>query len=178
MIRRVTRFELATAASLVALAAAFWAVMEAVPIANEFTVPRSPSSDANAGPASIESFQMRPLDSFPAFLDRPLFSPSRRPAEIVLAVPETEPVTVAPAPSIELTGLIITAQDSVGIIRLPGAGGVRRVVVGDTVEGWLVEEIAPGRLLLRRGDQRTTVSAAKMGDASVEESGPLAKSPQ
>lgn len=177
MFRWVTGFEFVMVTLLVTLAAAFWMVMEAVPIAKKSVLPLSASSEASADPMSIDSFQMQPFEDFSEFLDRPLFSPARRPPEIVPAMPEAEPAPTAPAPKIELTGLIITAQGSVGIIRLPGTDGIRRIVVGDTIEGWEVEEIAPSRLLLRRGDQHATVSALKMGDTSVEPRESSAKSP-
>ncbi len=110
------------------------------------------------------AFEMPPRDSFEASVQRPLFFPGRRagppptsagPAEAA-AVPD-----VAPA-GLRLIGLAVDSRGrAVAVLRGEGADGPeRRVTAGDTVQGWTIESVGRGMLVLTQAERRTTVPIA------------------
>ncbi len=101
-------------------------------------------------------------------LDRPLFSPDRRPA------PGT-PIAAAAAGVPRLTGIIMTPDRAVAIFR--DDEGVKPLVArpGDTVGGWVITTIAADGVSLRKVDARITVrpefdaGSATPGGAPVQQ---------
>jgi hypothetical protein len=94
------------------------------------------------------SYAMAPLEDFSAILERPLFSPTRRPpAEGVAAVVAPEPVL-----QVTLVGVIISSEEQIAIIKLKDGNRFARLSLGDSFEGWILETIEPSRITFRRGD--------------------------
>jgi len=86
-----------------------------------------------------------PAAAFAAIADRPLFSPSRRPAQPI--GPPAAPVTqiqpaAPPALSVTLTGIIISPERRAAILRRAD-GTSKAVLEGETVNGWLLKVVAP-----------------------------------
>ncbi|MEO1550153.1 MAG: hypothetical protein AAFR93_06930 [Pseudomonadota bacterium] len=75
-------------------------------------------------------------ETLPALAERPIFHVSRRPYE---APKEAEPVVVAP--TISLVGIIKDNETRIGLVVVSNLNRVFRVVAGDKVSTWLVEEI-------------------------------------
>lgn len=94
------------------------------------------------------SFTMPPLDTFAAVVERPLFSPTRRP-------PEEGTVTIdvsEPELEITLVGVIISAEEQIAIIKPKDGSRLARLSLGDDYQGWTLDSIEPNRATFRRGD--------------------------
>ena len=99
---------------------------------------------------------------FDATLQRPLFSPTRRPPPppgVVLAPSVTAPLVppVAPPPDLTLSGVIVGAGGGVALLRRPVDAAPARVALGAQVDGWTVAEIHPRSVVLRRDARSVTV---------------------
>ncbi len=94
------------------------------------------------------SYALAPLDDFSAILERPLFSPTRR--------PPAQDEAAAPTPDsklqVTLVGVIISSEEQIAIVRLKDASRFVRLGVGDSFQGWTVYAIEPSRITFRRGD--------------------------
>lgn len=94
------------------------------------------------------SYSVAPVEDFSAILERPLFSPNRRP-------PAEGVATVAPsAPELEVTliGVIISSEEQIAIVKVKDATSFARLGVGDTFQGWVLNSIEPSRITFQRGD--------------------------
>ena len=124
-----------TAGALCFVALAVWPwlvppIPETRPLATPPTAPAAPPLTA-----------LPPLVSFAATVERPLFSPSRRPAA-------NAPTTAAPAAEsrYRLVGIVASGTKKTAFI----ADGGRRaqIGVGDAFDGWTVKEIGQNRVTL------------------------------
>jgi hypothetical protein len=141
------------AAALVFAGIAAWPwLMPPVPTVRPLA---SPPSQATA-PAQPS---LPPLASYAAIVERPLFSPSRRPAP---------GARVALGPSIEsryrLVGIIAAGSKKKAFV----AEGARRVEIaeGDTLDGWTVTGIGKDRVTLTSPTGEATL---KLAPATAEE---------
>jgi hypothetical protein len=138
-------------------------------------------SQVSAAPSAalVSPLAARALDALPATRDRPLFSPSRRPPAPppppVVAMPQAPP----PAPpSVTLFGVVMGAGEARAIVQ--AAGHVRRVRVGDDIEGWKVTQIEQRQLMLSLDGRVASFTmfnskgspAVKMLDKQVEAAAP------
>jgi hypothetical protein len=108
------------------------------------------------------NFSLPPLEDFNAIVDRPLFSPDRRPP------PETGQVgepAVAAEGSSSGEGQIVLAgtatdqsQRAVAILHDVSQSVQFRVWVGDEIAGWTVKAIRPRALVLGTATQEVTVT--------------------
>lgn len=123
----------------------------------EDTPLESPSAVAESEPDPAT--QLTPpetKDAYASVTDRPLFRPDRRPEE----PGETDPQAIAgpdEATSLEgmnLSAVIITPTLVSAWIQDPNEPKLRRLRIGDDLDGWSVQTILPDRVLLeRQGEQ-------------------------
>jgi len=108
-------------------------------------------------------FALRPIGEFTAMVDRPLFSPRRRPSEPVLVALEPEVRDeVAPQagpvgpldPSIAFVGSIRRGGESMALITRDGGLVIEAIHAGDDIDGWTVMTIDDRALELGYEDQR------------------------
>jgi len=76
-----------------------------------------------------------PLEHFRAIVERPLFSPTRRPPPSAAAEPDAGPR------QFQLKGVVVSAREQHALIVSQATGKSYRVRTGDVVEGWRVERI-------------------------------------
>jgi hypothetical protein len=119
-------------------------------------------------------FVMPPTADFAAVVDRPLFSPSRRPPSEAVAV-----VTVTKDPlALKLTGIVLSTNNPIAIFMPEVQAPVRRqtkrrnrrkktspavaatnlsirLSEGDNYKGWTLDEIESKTTLFSRGDEIT-----------------------
>jgi hypothetical protein len=104
-----------------------------------------------------------PPERWAAILERPLFHPDRRPRpepvpEPAAAAPAADPAPVAavPAglPAWSLLGTAIDGAKSSALVRSPALPHPVILRRGDTLEGWSVQAIGRGRVLLERDGLR------------------------
>ena len=139
-----------------------WRTLEAGPIAiDPDAAPPPPATavvDAPEAPTDLP-----PIDAFAETVARPLFMATRRPPE-----PEEEAV-VAPTTAgaqrnlFNLLGVVISADERVALVTRRRGGDFLRLVVGQSVDGWLVVAIEPDSLTLSQGGETDVL---KLTDAS------------
>lgn len=94
-------------------------------------------------------FDMREEESFSVILERPLFSPSRRPVG-------PAPSSAAPAEStgLALLGIASGAGRSIALIRATAGTPAIKAEEGEEVAGWQLTKIAAGEVVLERHGTR------------------------
>ena len=105
-------------------------------------------------------FTISPLAAFSEIVDRPLFSPSRRPPQET----DDSDTDAAPPPSPSrfiLAGVIISAEERMVLLRRVNSTDLIRALLGQEIDGWYVVLIESDRVTLRRGD---TVEIVKLQD--------------
>jgi hypothetical protein len=104
------------------------------------------------GSAAAPSFTLPPISDFADVLERPLFSPTRRPAEARPA----EPAPGLPS-SLILVGTVVSSEGRHALIQHGEAASLQRVAVGDRFGGWTVEAILTDRVVLSRDGSREEI---------------------
>lgn len=91
-------------------------------------------------------------ENYAAILERPLFSPQRRPA--VVTIPEPQPI---PRPRIRLSAITISNSIRVAVVRELDGNRTRHVREGDRVGDWVVEKVGRNSVILTVQDQKITI---------------------
>ncbi|WP_232630724.1 hypothetical protein [Methylobacterium sp. Leaf118] len=98
------------------------------------------------------------LQDLGAFRQRPLFAPLRRrpdpPAAVAPPLPAEAPPE-SPPPDLRLVGIVAGVDRAVALVSRH-EGGSTSLRVGDPVESWRVDQIAPDRIVLREGARAHT----------------------
>lgn len=142
---------------------------------------------ANAGRAAGARYQpdplpeprveLPPLEALSATVERPLFRPSRRPAETAAA---PDAALAEPTPALErfegyeLSGVVIAGEERVMLLRDARSARVLRVREGERVAGWSVERILPDRVVLRSADATDEVVLRRFDPAAPAPARPRA----
>lgn len=95
-----------------------------------------------------------------AMLQRPLFSPTRRPPPPVkpfVADPIKAVELQAAVPNVFLSGIILGNGHGIALLHRPQDQSAVRVPLGGEIDGWTVAEIRPRALVLRQGERSVTV---------------------
>ncbi len=95
-------------------------------------------------------------EAYASVTERPLFRPQRKPAEAEPEAPEPAPET---QPAVDLAGLdlsavVITPAVVSAWVRDNKGQELKRVRLGDELEGWAVKDILSDRLVLERQGER------------------------
>lgn len=126
-------------------------------------LPLSPSVNAAAGdealdvvePAAPPVLRLPSADLIDTIIERPLFSPSRRPDEVAPA----EAVAVgddSPLPDLELVGTMRVGDQPVALVRHP-ADGLLRLRPGQAVGDWTITAIEGLLVRFEQGEQSATL---------------------
>ncbi len=106
-----------------------------------------------------------------AFLDRPLFSPSRRPPQPTTSVnagPPPPPVISTPtADHLRLVGTLTSDAGGQAIIQSKAGGTLVSVTEGELVDAWRVIEIQPSLVRLTNGSNEVVLEMFKAGRTSA-----------
>jgi len=110
---------------------------------------------ANAPPAAAPDagydLSQVPLERFRAIVERPLFSPTRRPPPSQAAEPDERPR------QFQLKGVVVSAREQYALIVSQSTGKSYNVRTGDVVEGWRVERITGESAALSKDGVETLV---------------------
>jgi general secretion pathway protein N len=113
-----------------------------------------------------------PLRALTATRERPIFSPSRRPAPTAIVVAPAEPTPQAPPPavperpSLALVGTIVGEGESIAIFYNPATKATVRLRLGDTDDnGWKLVSVDARTSLLEKGRQSVTLALPAPGEA-------------
>ncbi len=108
-----------------------------------------------AMPKPMPQFAMPPLEAFAAVVERPIFSPDRRPPAAEAALKED-----SAAPQAVLTGIIIAESERIALVRTEADGRIVRLRPGQRVDGWRLVAVEPDRAMFRRGEAEVILELA------------------
>ena len=111
---------------------------------------------ADHDPLAAPDAPLPPLSDFREIVERPVFSPLRRPS----AAGSTTPVPMAQADIgfLKLEGTVISGQKKTALFKDLRSQELLRVRQGDELWGWKIRSISMDRVILRKGnDQRKFV---------------------
>lgn len=92
-----------------------------------------------------------PLGRYREVLERPLFSPTRRPAP-----PPAEPTATAGPGLPTLHGVMLAKGRRIALVGADGTSAPSRVTEGSRIGDWTVEHIEADRIILRAADGTAT----------------------
>lgn len=106
-----------------------------------------------------------------AFLERPLFTPTRRPIEIdAVAAVAGDDIEEAIAADPELMLLGVTSGPDGSIARIATEDGAERrsVRVGEEIDGWTIQAIDPSAVTVTRAGQTVVLAIFKTIETSAD----------
>lgn len=125
-----------------------------------WSVPQSLAPDLSVAAPRLPRVHGADPAAFAALLDRPVFSPTRRPPvppPVVVVAPPPPPPPPDPLATAQLVGLYGSGSTAGGaLIRLEGK--VRRVVLGDAIAGWTLRTVGDREVRLERGAESKTLT--------------------
>ena len=95
---------------------------------------QDPPAAAPSNPVAVQS-----LDQLSTMLDRPLFSPSRRPPA---------PPPAPPPPNLVLFGVVMDGEGARAVVRAGADKKLVRAQIGDEIDGWKVSQIEGRKVVL------------------------------
>lgn len=109
--------------------------------------------------------RLPPLERFAAMIERPLFSPTRRPEPVGIPAPSddgaADPGLVATGPDepgIRFVGTVGQGGSMTAVVIRADSGDALRLATGDRIEGWEVAEVTTSELVLRREERRLVLT--------------------
>jgi hypothetical protein len=110
--------------------------------------------------------RLPPLERFAEMVERPLFSPTRRPEPVSDTPPPVDvgsggfaPVPAGPGePGIRFVGTVGQSGSMTAVVIRAESGDALRLATGDTIEGWEVAEVTTSELVLRREERRLVLT--------------------
>ena len=107
-----------------------------------------PGARTHAAEAPVSPLAAQAVERLSATRERPLFSPTRRPPA---PPPALAPPPPSPPPDVALLAVIMDGEDARAVIR--AGPKVRRVQIGDDIDGWKVGQIEARQLVLSLDDR-------------------------
>jgi hypothetical protein len=116
-----------------------------------------------------------PLKSLNATLDRPLFSPSRRPPARAIASPQVAPQRPAATPDsgeppLNLVGVVTGTEDGYAVFINTTTHDIVRLRTGEGHDGWILRSVKGRQAVLER-NHRTAVVALPQPSADKKQDG-------
>lgn len=138
---------------LPSLLTALCAVLAGVIYVEVQNLPSSPGAGLAGAKSEISlpplppdpKFAMLPEQAFAAALERPAFSPMRRPAN----TPDTNTLLTTSA-DFSLIGVVISDNERFALIKPHDSDELERLHEGEALAGWSAVSIAPDRVVFRR----------------------------
>lgn len=113
------------------------------------------NDDANGTPdLPSGEFEFPPLDAFAEFIERPLFSKTRRPYEPPVDAKDKPQPKAVPAPDWVLVGTVITPEKPSALLWDKRHKQFVTLEPGMDSGGWQLVEVAPAVVILERGAAR------------------------
>ena len=114
----------------------------------------APSQDTS-GITLSNPLASQPLELLSAIVDRPLFSPSRRPPAAPVSR-TAEPTAPASPPDLVVSGIVMDGTSARAVVRVGTEKKIFHAHVGDNIDGWTVSQIEGRKLVLSLGDRFAT----------------------
>ncbi len=98
-------------------------------------------------------FALAPIERFVAVVERPIFSPTRRPADPTATPPPTpEPAAPAEELALVLQAVIGSADGRTAILSEAAGGGTVTLRKGGQYKGWTLAHVLAERVIFRQGE--------------------------
>ena len=119
--------------------------------ASAFSTAARTEEEGQSAAAPANPVAAQPLDQLSTILDRPLFSPSRRPPApppppVVQAPPP--PTPPPPPPDLVLFGVVMDGEGARAVVRAGADKKILRAQIGDDIDGWKVSQIEGRKVVL------------------------------
>jgi type II secretory pathway component PulC len=139
----------------------------------------SPSpGPGTAGGAALSKIVYADKRAYARINDDNLFSPARRPTmDEDRPGPTPRPQPLAGQPGFELKGIVTTPKGTYALLKLRGESGYRKVVKGETIEGWVLEAIDSDSVLVKKQGTSTVVKLVTP-KSSGHRAAPRSRSPK
>lgn len=110
------------------------------------TAPEESAVGPMPAPQDAATFALPRVETFAAIVERPIFSPTRRPP------PEAEVALDEAFSNLDLllVGVVISSDERIAIVLPKNHTEVVRLGAGDLFQGWTVDMIEPDRVTFRR----------------------------
>ena len=117
---------------------------------------------------SINPLWTIPITSLAATLERPIFSPSRRPLAPVGPTPVQTPYPIVnePPPSLALVGAVAGETEGIAIFRDETTKSIVRMKTGESHLGWTLRLVKSREATLQRG-RETAILGVLMPSGSM-----------
>ena len=130
-----------------------------LPLAPEVSAAPGDGFAAEAVMDNAGTLRLPSADLIDSIIERPLFSPSRRPAAIAATLADTS-ASVEEGLALELVGTMLRGDDHVALLRHPSEG-VKRLREGDSAGSWTIIDVQSDRVSFERGDRVDTLVLRK-----------------
>ena len=141
----------------------------AVAVAQRAAPLDSPDTTPPANPLEVATLrQLPPLDQLSAIVDRPLFSPTRRPIVVPVKPAAEEEEAIEPdsfaeepaagGPSLRFVGTVGQDGNMTALVLHGDEVAVDKLVVGDEVDGWRVTEVTASQLVVEHEAERLVLN--------------------
>lgn len=127
--------------------------------------------------SDIQNFPLQEIAAFDEIIERPLFNETRRP----FVAAKVEPVKQAPPKKritypqkqeqLALSAVVITPEKQVAILQTGSDKNLRRIALGETINGWTLDQIAPDTVRLTRDDEIRKLDLEIKGSAAKKSPG-------
>lgn len=116
--------------------------------------PKIPSAPRRAmpvapAPSADVLANVPPIDHYAAVENRLIFDPARKAPPP--SVKKEDPGSAPPPPSALLTGVILKGDRKLAILRAPGWSTSKNLSLGDKLDAWTLDAIAPDHVSLKSG---------------------------
>ena len=107
--------------------------------------------------------KLSPLSEYSQIIERPLFREDRRPFVPVETVVEENkrkgksPVSRMKPDELLLLAVIITNETRIALIQSGRNKKIRKVIVGEVIDDWTLDDVQPGLISLKKGDEVKTL---------------------
>ncbi len=132
-------------ALLILVPALAFPVMSYLTIASDSTANAALASAVVPAVPDAPIFDMREEEAYAAILERPLFSPSRRPIG-----PAAAPSAASSPSGLALLGVVAGAGRTIALIRTGEGAPATKAEAGQDVAGWQVTALTPAGVVLER----------------------------
>ncbi len=116
------------------------------------------ADEPSADPTVSDPFVLPPIAAFAQIVQRPVFSPTRRPPSDAQDEPEIADAAPSRRDPLDVVVVgIITGPREIALLRSTSSDRLVPLAEGETLSGWTLTDIEPFRLVFRREDDERIV---------------------
>ena len=130
-----------------------------IPTANDKIKTQIKSDTELVENENIHNVSFPEIAAFDEIVERPLFNATRQPfvaaasEAIKKATPQKKKTTTGRQNQLSLSAVVITSKKQIAILQNVKDKSLQRIALGDTVDGWTLNEVTPNSIKLSKGDE-------------------------